>query len=481
MQQICHDCLPPYFVYIKLYIDRGGGKMADVDMAKAQRIGPVRLAPGVSASEVLIFLLIVALTGSVVSFVALMQPFILTELAHIPDAQQGRVAGGLTTLQQIVIMACVGLTGALGDRVGRRLLLICTLIGFALCLVGFSMVGGLAGLVIVRMVYGFASSLHTASVPPKFVEYPDEGSRGKFMALTMIMLNISGMVLVGYVAARLPAWYQAAGFTEIVSGKVALWTAATLAVVLAICARIFMQPDRRAPVASATTGKKKRFAGYAEVLAHAKTNPNFGLLLLTSFVIRTDGAVITSFLALWVVIDAKSHGIGMIEALKIVGVLTAIHSACSITVPLILGPILDRVNRAVVYAASVGIVGVALMLTGFVTDVTSPLLYVVMIFVGIGEAAQTLSQQALFGQEAPPHLRGTAYGMLAVLGTISVIIVSMVGGQLFDTLGPAAPFMLSGGLHIVVLAGGLLVMRYLAGRTRRRALADMPVEAPASI
>lgn len=54
--------------------------------------------------------------------------------------------------------------------------------------------------------------------------------------------------------------------------------------------------------------------------------------------------------------------------------------------------------------------------------------------------------------------------MLAVLGTISVVIVSIVGERLFDTMGPAAPFVLSGGAHLLALVPCPIVWQ----RRRRR-------------
>jgi MFS family permease len=374
-------------------------------------------------------------------------------------------------------MVCVGFTGALGDRVGRRLLLMLTLIGFGACLLGFSLVGGLAAMVAIRVAYGCASSLHTASVPPKFVEYPAEASRGKFMALTMVTLNLSGMVLVGYVAARLPSWFHLTGMDIVASGRSAMWAVGGVALVLAVATRLFMMPDKRLPKANA--GERRSFiAGYRELFAYGRTNPNFGLLIVTALVIRTDVAVLQSFLSLWVVTSARGEGIGTLAALKIVGTLTAIQSACSIVIPLVLGPILDRANRAPIYAGSVGFVGIALLSTMLVDNVTSWPIYAVVVFIGIGEAAQTISQQAFFGQEAPPHLRGTAYGMLAVMGTVSVVLVSLIGGQLFDKLGPTGPFMLSGWLHVIVIGGSMIYFR-LRGRAMRSArLAAQLQEAP---
>lgn len=452
--------------------------MIDSVAVQGGRLGPIRLAPGIPAREVIVFVIIVALTSSIVSFTALMQPFVLGELAHIPVKEQGRIAGLLTTVQQVVLMLCVGFTGALGDRVGRRLLLIMTLLGFGACLLGFSLVGGLAAMIVIRLAYGLASSLHTASVPPKFVEYPAEESRGKFMALTMVTLNLSGMVLVGYVAARLPSWFKLTGMDVISSGRSALWTVAIAALLLAIATRLLMMPDRRASRA-AVPGKRRMFAGYRELFDHGRTNPNFGLLLVTSLVIRTDAAVLQSFLSLWVVTSAHGEGIGTLAALKIVGTLTAIQSACSIVVPLILGPILDRTNRAPIYAGAVGFVGLALLSTMLVNDVTGWPIYVVVAFIGLGESAQIISQQAFFGQEAPPHLRGTAYGMLAVMGTVSVVAVSLIGGQLFDKLGPTGPFMLAGWLHVLVIVGSLIYFRR-RGRAMREASSTALKEAPAT-
>lgn len=426
------------------------------DYPKTARIGPILLAPGVTAREVVAFLTVAAITGSVVAFVALIQPFVLSELIGVPTDQQGWATGTLTTLQQVVLMVTVGFTGALGDRLGRRVLLVSALVGFALCLLGMSFAPTLAALFAIRLCYGLASSLHTASVPPKLVDYPQEASRGKFMAMAMVAINLATMVLVGYVAAHLPGWFRNTGLNAAEAGRAAIWTVAAVSILLAFVAWRFMAADRPVAPAGDAPGLTA-FRAWGEVFRHARDNPRFGLLVITGLVIRTDEAVLLAFLALWVTVGAKAEGIGAIEAIQIAGVLTMIKTGALLVVPMILGPIIDRVDRAWAYVIAVTVAGLALMSTIFVDSISGPGIYIVMLVIGVAEAAQYLTQQALFGQEAPPRLRGTAYGMLAVLGTLSVVFVSIVGGRLFDTMGPAAPFILSGAAHLLALLPCLVI------------------------
>ena len=95
-------------------------------------------------------------------------------------------------------------------------------------------------------------------------------------------------------------------------------------------------------------------------------------------------------------------------------------------------------------------------------------IYAYAVLIGVVEAGQTICQQAFFGQEAPAHLRGTAYGLLAIFGTVSVIVTSIVAGYLFDSMGPTAPFTLIGLLHV----GAVLLCLLLLGLARgKRAVA----------
>ncbi|HWU03092.1 MAG TPA: MFS transporter [Novosphingobium sp.] len=443
------------------------------------RIGSIGFVPGITRREIGVFLLVMGLAQVLVGFANLMQPFIFAEITHIPAGERGRIAGELLTVQQAVLLVCVSLAGALSDRVGRKALLVCAVGGFGLSFLLYPLAGTVAALFALRVLFGLASTCHTAGGPTKFIDYPDNASRGRFVALVMVIMAVLNVVLVGAVGARLPGWLRHAGTSTAMAGSVALWIAAGLALGTALLAGFGLMRDvgdAPAPRLSPWRRMTAMFTGFGAVVAHARANPRFGTLLLTSFVIRTDTSIIQSFLALWVTAQGARQGIDTLAALRIAGTLAAIISGVNLFLPPLMGWLLDRYSRVHIYVAAISAVGVVFLCAPLVTDVAGWGMYALALGIGLAESAQTISQQALFGQEAPPHLRGTAYGLLAFFGSFSVVIIAFVAGQMFDRMGPTAPFTLTGGLHLVfaALSLGLLLRAMAAGRGARALTVGLP-------
>jgi MFS family permease len=425
-------------------------------------LGPIKLAPGVTPREVILFLMVVAIAGVMVSYIALMQPFVYSDVLHIPAKAQGRIGGTLAAVEQTMLLLFISLAGALADRWGRKTMLLLALTGFTISAFLFPLLISVPALFLLRAFLGLAKNGHTAGGPTKMFDYPDNDSRGKFMALTMIFLNLSSLLLVQLIGARLLTWLHAAGLTPHNAGVTAFWILAAVGVLGILICAFGLKPDHHfRPPPGKTRGLKGFLNGFVEVYRYAMTNPAFALIMITGFVIRTDQTVLLTFLSLWVV---HSGGMDMATSIKTAGLLGLLQQGAFLIVPPLFGYFLDRTNRRLMYTGAMGFAGLALISTVFVHNVTSWPIFVVMGLIGLGESAQTITQQAFFGQEAPPHLRGTAYGVFAFTGTFSVVIISFVSGQLFDKVGPTAPFILAGVLHLVFLAMGLAFMKLRGAR-----------------
>ncbi|MCK6371588.1 MAG: MFS transporter, partial [Gammaproteobacteria bacterium] len=78
---------------------------------------------------------------------------------------------------------------------------------------------------------------------------------------------------------------------------------------------------------------------------------------------------------------------------------------------------------------------------------------------GIGEASAVVSAGVLIGQEAPAAVRGTVIGTFGLSGALGIICLTYAGGQVFDDIGPGAPFVMMGAVNLLVFACALLVRR----------------------
>ena len=430
-------------------------------------IGPIRLSPGVPRREVFIFLLIAGVASALTTFFNVMQPYVFNEILLIPKDRQGQLAGELMTMQQTVILLGVSLAGVLADRIGRKVLLVFALAGFGLSAILYPLAGAVFVLFLIRFLFGLASTAHTAGGPAKLYDYPDNASRGKFMAMVMIFYALVTVLMIGAIGGHVPGWLTGMGYTARQAGTFALWGAGALGLGAALVAALFMQDDR--PCRPAAASRPVMAAGldhfralgshFREVAAHARGNRRFGVLLLTSFIVRTDEAVVASFFALWITLQGAAEGLSSAQSLVIAGMVTAVLRGASFVVPPVLGVLLDQHNRLVIYLVTLVLVGVSFTSTLLVGRVGGWEIFALAAFIGLTETAQTISQQALFGEEAPAHLRGTAYGLLAFFGTGSVVVIALLAGYLFDHAGPTAPFVLIGAMHIVFSALAVLYLR----------------------
>ena len=412
-------------------------------------IGPIRLAHGVRPAQVGLFILVVICAASVVTFLPLMQAYVFTEMLDVPKAGQGRLAGNLVTVQQLAVLLFIGFAGSLADRIGRRNLLAIAFAGYACCMFAYPLAGSVALLFVLQFLFGTLSTGHITGAATMIADYPDNASRGKFVAVNLLLQAALGALLVGWVGARLPGWLVAGGAAPDIAGRWAFWIVAAVALAAAVAVFGWLEdPPRAGPPAQA--GGLRSFArNLGQVVAHGRRNPRFGLVMTMGFVIRADYFVMLSFVSLWVVNAAADRGISTVEALETAGLLTITLKIATAISQALFGFVADRVRRATLLVLSLAATGLTLCATSLVTDVFGPAMFLVVALVGVAESALIVCGQAMLGEEAPPALRGSAMGIFYFTGTLGVVVTSAVSGLLFDRLGYSAPFVLIGLLNLV--------------------------------
>ncbi|WP_373987317.1 MFS transporter [Duganella sp. BuS-21] len=442
----------------------------------AQRfLGPIKLAPGVAPAQIGIFLIVIIAAICMLNFLPLVQAYIFNEILHIPRNQQGVTAGNLATVQQLAMLLCVGVWGALADRIGRRKVLLMALCGYCICLSVYPLSSTLTMLFCAQFLYGVAWSAHTAGGATMMVDFPDNGSRGKFTGLMIVVQGIAGAIVVGWLGARIPAALVANGVSPALAGRYACWAVAGFGVIGLVLGALFLK-NPKPPVGA---GEKKTISqalagfksDYQKVLAHARKNPRFGLVVMMGFVIRSDYAVILSFMSLWVINAASGQGVSSVDALKTAGTLLAVFKIATLVSPLLFGLVADRVNRTILLVLSLALTGTSLCATLFISDVMGLGIHLVVAAIGITESALIISSQSVFGEEAPGELRGAAMGMFSMVGIVSVVFISFIGGHLFDSVGYSAPFVLVGILNLLFAVLGA----YLVFKSGDRAVFKRPV------
>jgi predicted MFS family arabinose efflux permease len=280
----------------------------------------------------------------------------------------------------------------------------------------------------------------------------DNNSRGKILSVTLVFHHVANMVLVSWLGTRLPTYFATThGLSNSQAGTYTFFVIGFIGVVGLTVGYFFLRqdgPPSDVVRMSLATTIRKSIAALKEVLAYARTNPSFRLVLFASIVLRAEITVIMTFMSLWVINAGREQGLTTPEALKNFGTIAIIATTTDIAFSFLAGYLADRVDRLRMLIFSIAGVAVTFSMVLLVTDVTGWLLIMIVVLINLAESCQSTSSQALIGQETPSHLRGSSYGMIAWVGTVSVVAITFISGYLVDlsSLGYRSPFLFMAGI-----------------------------------
>ena len=87
---------------------------------------------------------------------------------------------------------------------------------------------------------------------------------------------------------------------------------------------------------------------------------------------------------------------------------------------------------------------IAYLTVGLVPDPLSPAMYFAAILLGIGEMSGILASQSLVGQVTADRGRGAVIGVFSMFGAAGILSITFIGGRLFDSWRPSAPYIVMG-------------------------------------
>jgi MFS family permease len=398
-------------------------------------------------------LLFACLTGIpflvVINFV---QPYILTEMLHLPQEQQGSISGYLAILHEIIVLVLVSPLGALSDRIGRRRLLGAAYMLTAVGLVAYPFATSTLGLSLIRCIYALGATGIVVTYSAALADFPQEKSRGKLVAAAAV-LNGLGILLLTYVGGNMPAWLTAAGYGPITAGRIAMAVIGIVCVVSGIIVWLGLRGNDRG---SANTDKQPFLRLLGQGFGAAR-NPRIAISYAAAFAARGDVVVIGTYVSLWGTQAGMAQGMTAAEGLaKATIVFAMIQTAALIASPLI-GIMNDRINRVTALVIGMGLATVGYFLFGLQDTPYGNSSMAIAFVLGIGQVSAILAGATLIGQEADPKITGATVGVWSFCGAIGTMIGSLAGGLLFDFWMPGAPFILMGALNLLVMAGALYV------------------------
>jgi MFS family permease len=416
------------------------------------RLGFITLAPGVTPRHTGCYLFAALVSIGLFTYITTLTPFVMEVNLGLPKESQGRVSGLLQFWQEIVLLAVIGWWGALSDRVGRRTVYIAAFLLLALAYTLYPLATSVPELLAYRLVFGIGVAAAAAMLATVLADYPLESSRGKLTGLSFFLNGIGSVVFfVGL--TRLPSVYAAAGASEIQAGRYAYFTVAGIAL-FAAAVMFGLKPGRPVEVK-----ERKPLRTLAAEGLRAGRNPRILLAYAGGFASRADMSLITLFLGLWAAQAAMAHGATAAEAAQALGMTIGVAQGAAMLWAPFFGYLGDRIPRVVLMAIGFALAAVGYGWIGMLEEAIGVQAIPALIALGIGQASVILASTVILGQEAPPELRGSVFGVQSFCGGLGILVISWLGGELFDRVGPQAPFIVMCVANAIVMAWSIALIR----------------------
>ena len=424
------------------------------------KVGPIVLMPDIEKRH-LATLFFGAFFGiASMAFVNVFNYSIFSAL-ELPEDQFGRLAGSLTAVQEVVVVSVIGFFGALSDKVGRRIVYS---MGFFLLGIGYfiyPLADNMTELLFFRIFVALGCAANTVMLPTVANDYVHNSTRGRLIAFTSI-LNGLGLVLIISTFRNFATFYEQLEAPEFLMNleydsanwaQYTFWSASAMVFIVSIVLYLNLKKG----TAEASAKKDSYFSTLKVAIKEAK-NPRVALAYTAGIVSRGDLAVVSTFFALWLGIEFQSLGMSKPEAQKMAALLYVAVQACAIPGALLINFFIDKFDRVVALAISMAIAATGYLYLGFIDDVTGYEMYIGVGLLGLGEIFANISAISLIGTVAPPKARGAVIGGFSFFGAVGIFLVAGIGGQIFDSIGPTAPFTLVGIANLGLLALALLLL-----------------------
>ncbi len=385
-------------------------------------------------------------------FLAQVQAYLLIETIGVPETERGRVSGLINFWGEIVIIATVGIWGALSDRVGRRFVMFA---GFAIVAAAFwfyPRATTVQELLAYRLIYAVGIAAVSCMVVTVVADYVRDESRGKALGYVGVM-NGLGAMLATFVLLKLPKRFVDGGMTPAEAGIATFIVALVVVAVMAVIVWFGLQknpPEHHEE-------RPGLVAMFVEGLKAAK-DPGIALAYGASFVARGNLAVVGTFLAVLLTTYGETElGMTGADALSKAGMIIGISYAASLLGAPIFGIMTDRLNRVSALIVTLAITFVGYGGTYFVTDPFGGVMIFFMVLVGLSEVGCIITSSVLIAQQSPLRIRGSVIGIFNLTGAIGILVASVVGGYLMDNWIAAGPFVFFGFVALLVLVWAVLV------------------------
>ncbi len=404
------------------------------------------LSEGITKGNILTLLLICASSIMLATFVPAVQPYLLSEVLMIPTAEQGVVSGNLKFWSEVMVIAAVGVWGALSDKIGRKNV---TVAGYALTAVAMLVYGtseSYVQLLIATLIYSVGIAAITSMIITLMADYALNKSRGKTTGYVGFMNGIGAMIAaLGLV--KLPSFFQNSGMVAN-EAAVATFTAMggiLLVVIILVALGLHKGTHRK-------TKEPVRTLSQLKMGFKAVSRPGISLAYASAFLSRGNLAVIGTFFPLWASVYGSTElGMSTGEALSLGGAILSISYAAALLAAPIFGIMTDKMNRVSALMVTLVISTIGYTATYFIADPFGVPMMITLVIIGMAEVGCIITSGVLVAEQSRVEIRGAVIGVFTLCGALGILVVSLVGGHLFDKWLYTGPFVFFGVIAFVVL------------------------------
>ncbi|KAI8971510.1 major facilitator superfamily domain-containing protein [Mycotypha africana] len=399
-------------------------------------------------------------------------------LGHMKDS--GDITGSLSLYSEIIAVVAVVVWSMAADHIGRRGVMSIAIFLMGMAIVCYPWVKNVyPHMLILKLLFSVGSAGSTAMMVAMTMDVARgkgglvSGCIGISSGLGAIFAALCLFMVPAYLSIRYPTNNHGVTYSHAAIGG----TSMVLAFILYFCM----------PKDSCKRPTVNHFRGYIDKLYNGlkvAKDPRIALGYASSFFARADEIIITNFLSLWInqyyiergqCVVGKPCYLGLASSSTLSGYAqlvalgtTAFFSLASEYLPK---------EIALFIAGAVGACGNIPF--SFSIDPTSKLSLGFVILIATGQYGMIISGMAMVaGNHVDRNDNAAVSATYSFIGAIGIIVLSKLGGVLFDKWMKGAPFLLLGIGHCLVCVGSVLCyvvqlsQKYRNKREKKRVLTD---------
>ncbi|SAM09536.1 hypothetical protein [Absidia glauca] len=459
----------------------------------------VPLAPHAHPIQFFFLMLAVFVPIAIIVFIASAQSFYILIRITSVSHETGDITGSLALYSEIISLVFVVFWGVFSDYHEKRTVMALGIIIMGIPAICYPYATNIyPSLLLLRLVFSVGTAATTSMMAAFFIEVVNgkgglaSGILGASSGLGAIFSVFVLFMVPSYLNKAYQDYTKSLNITFGVIGGCTVFLGMLLYFVLPKSPNVLKQKERHPPrgkqellpSSSSSSFFLVRWCGYfangvldfifkIKCGVLAAKDPRIALGYTTSFFARADEIIITNFVSLWITqyyIENGTCEVGSpcYTSAATSGTLTGIAQAVALVACPFFAAGSEYLPKEfpIMMAGLIGAGGCIPF--AFSIDPTSKASMALVVLIGIGQYGMIISGLTMVGGDhVPVDYRGSVAGTYSFFGALGIIVLSKLGGVLFDRWMKGAPFLLLGIGHALVLVLSIIV--YLWGRFSKKA------------